>query len=284
MSREIDEGLERAERTKPIPLHLNTRVKFLWEKVAKNDTKRLAQTAGVSGSLGGGLRQDGGTTDTDNTTLSNNSATFDGGAVFTNFGTVNLNSSVVTDNTAGGQGGGIQNFDHTKLHDTNVSGNTASQGGGINNFNILEIEGSRITDNTATSRGGGVWTSQTAEIRHTTISENSVTGVNGQGGGLWNNRGLVLDDVKVVRNKTTDANSQGGGIYNINDTGQRFSGNLQLIKTKVTDNSSGNGTSTTNAGGVWTNTQFTVFEDSAISDNHPTNCKGSPITVDHCVN
>ncbi|MEV7189993.1 XRE family transcriptional regulator [Kitasatospora sp. NPDC093102] len=45
---EIDEGLERAERTRPIPVHLNTRVKFLWEKVAKNDTKRLAQAAGVS--------------------------------------------------------------------------------------------------------------------------------------------------------------------------------------------------------------------------------------------
>ncbi|MFI6849689.1 XRE family transcriptional regulator [Kitasatospora sp. NBC_00085] len=48
MSREIDEGLERAERTRPIPVHLDTRVKFLWEKVAKNDTKRLAQAAGVS--------------------------------------------------------------------------------------------------------------------------------------------------------------------------------------------------------------------------------------------
>ncbi|MFE5584099.1 telomere-protecting terminal protein Tpg [Kitasatospora sp. NPDC056531] len=48
MSREIDEGLERAEQTRPIPVHLNTRVKFLWEKVAKQDTKRLARLAGVS--------------------------------------------------------------------------------------------------------------------------------------------------------------------------------------------------------------------------------------------
>ncbi|MFJ9846007.1 telomere-protecting terminal protein Tpg [Kitasatospora sp. NPDC101155] len=48
MSREIDEGLERAERTRPIPVHLNTRVRFLWEKVAKNDTRRLARAAGVS--------------------------------------------------------------------------------------------------------------------------------------------------------------------------------------------------------------------------------------------
>ncbi|MFE6869624.1 telomere-protecting terminal protein Tpg [Kitasatospora sp. NPDC057692] len=45
---EIDEGLERAERTRPIPAHLNTRVKFLWEKVAKEDTTALAQAAGVS--------------------------------------------------------------------------------------------------------------------------------------------------------------------------------------------------------------------------------------------
>ncbi|MFE2106945.1 telomere-protecting terminal protein Tpg [Kitasatospora sp. NPDC059463] len=45
---EIDEGLERAERTRPIPAHLNTRVKFLWEKVAKEDTAQLARAAGVS--------------------------------------------------------------------------------------------------------------------------------------------------------------------------------------------------------------------------------------------
>ncbi|MFH8385337.1 telomere-protecting terminal protein Tpg [Kitasatospora sp. NPDC018058] len=48
MSREIDEGLERSERTRPIPVHLNTRVKFLWEKVAKEDTAKLAQAVGVS--------------------------------------------------------------------------------------------------------------------------------------------------------------------------------------------------------------------------------------------
>ncbi|MFB7678307.1 XRE family transcriptional regulator [Kitasatospora purpeofusca] len=45
---EIDEGLERAERTRPIPVHLNTRVRFLWEKVAKEDTAALARAAGVS--------------------------------------------------------------------------------------------------------------------------------------------------------------------------------------------------------------------------------------------
>ncbi|MFJ6623521.1 telomere-protecting terminal protein Tpg [Kitasatospora sp. NPDC091335] len=45
---EIDEGLERAERTRPIPVHLNTRVRFLWEKVAKEDTAELARAAGVS--------------------------------------------------------------------------------------------------------------------------------------------------------------------------------------------------------------------------------------------
>ncbi|MFF7459394.1 telomere-protecting terminal protein Tpg [Kitasatospora sp. NPDC008115] len=45
---EIDEGLERAERTRPIPVHLNTRVRFLWEKVAKEDTRLLARAAGVS--------------------------------------------------------------------------------------------------------------------------------------------------------------------------------------------------------------------------------------------
>ncbi|MER8188409.1 XRE family transcriptional regulator [Kitasatospora sp. NPDC094015] len=45
---EIDEGLERAERTRPIPVQLSARVRFLWEKVAKNDTTALAEAAGIS--------------------------------------------------------------------------------------------------------------------------------------------------------------------------------------------------------------------------------------------
>ncbi|MGF1430168.1 telomere-protecting terminal protein Tpg [Kitasatospora sp. LaBMicrA B282] len=45
---EIDEALERVERTRPIPVHLGARVRFLWEKVAKKDTRALAQVVGVS--------------------------------------------------------------------------------------------------------------------------------------------------------------------------------------------------------------------------------------------
>ncbi|MFE9426994.1 telomere-protecting terminal protein Tpg [Kitasatospora sp. NPDC006697] len=45
---EIDESLERVERTRPLPVHFNTRLKFLWEKVAKEDTAKLAEAVGVS--------------------------------------------------------------------------------------------------------------------------------------------------------------------------------------------------------------------------------------------
>ncbi|GGR00687.1 helix-hairpin-helix domain-containing protein [Kitasatospora griseola] len=45
---EIDEGLERAERTKPIPQSTAARMRFLWEKVAREDTDKLAQSVGVS--------------------------------------------------------------------------------------------------------------------------------------------------------------------------------------------------------------------------------------------
>ncbi|WP_280696148.1 hypothetical protein [Kitasatospora sp. GP82] len=52
----------------------------------------------------------------------------------------------------------------------------------------------------------------------------------------------------------------------------------------VNGNTSGTGTSGTSAGCVWTNTQFRVLRDSAIVDNHPTNCTGSPIAVSFCTN
>ncbi|MFF3068846.1 telomere-protecting terminal protein Tpg [Kitasatospora sp. NPDC057936] len=47
MSREIDEGLERAERTRPIPQSVQARMRFLL-KGAKGSTKKLAQDLGVS--------------------------------------------------------------------------------------------------------------------------------------------------------------------------------------------------------------------------------------------
>ncbi|MFJ9447024.1 helix-turn-helix domain-containing protein [Kitasatospora sp. NPDC101235] len=47
MSREIDEGLERAERTRPIPQSVRARMRFLL-KGAKGSTKALAADLGVS--------------------------------------------------------------------------------------------------------------------------------------------------------------------------------------------------------------------------------------------
>ncbi|MFJ8628543.1 telomere-protecting terminal protein Tpg [Kitasatospora sp. NPDC093550] len=47
MSREIDEGLERAERTRPIPQSVQARMRFLL-RGAKGSTKRLATDLGVS--------------------------------------------------------------------------------------------------------------------------------------------------------------------------------------------------------------------------------------------
>ncbi|MFE5584074.1 telomere-protecting terminal protein Tpg [Kitasatospora sp. NPDC056531] len=47
MSREIDEGLERAERTRPIPRSVQARMRFLL-KGAKGSTRKLALELGVS--------------------------------------------------------------------------------------------------------------------------------------------------------------------------------------------------------------------------------------------
>ncbi|MFJ8443981.1 telomere-protecting terminal protein Tpg [Kitasatospora griseola] len=47
MSREIDEGLERAERTRPLPQSVPARMRFLL-KGAKGSTRQLARDLGVS--------------------------------------------------------------------------------------------------------------------------------------------------------------------------------------------------------------------------------------------
>ncbi len=119
--------------------------------------------------------------------VTGNTASGDGGGIWigtSNYGTTTIDGSTISSNVAyGGYGGGVycQNtgFGTTIIENSTISGNTAqSDGGGIDVFNhygAMTIQGSTISGNTATNNGGGVSASD-GRYGTTTIQSSTVSG------------------------------------------------------------------------------------------------------------
>ena len=95
-------------------------------------------------------------------------------------------STVVNNSATDLDGGGIYNTGGTVTVDkSTVSGNSANEGGGFWNDNgaTVTITNSTVSGNTANSDGGGLWNNGTLTITNGTIATNAATG---SGGGIWN--------------------------------------------------------------------------------------------------
>ena len=102
-------------------------------------------------------------------TISNNSASSDGGGIIAIGTTLTVIDSLISANTAGSGGGltfysvGVNTPSSTILRNSTFSGNRATSGnGGAAEFvtspdDSLDIENCTITANNAASTGGGVW-------------------------------------------------------------------------------------------------------------------------------
>jgi CSLREA domain-containing protein len=123
------------------------------------------------------------------TIQSGNAGAAAGGGIL-NQGTLALDASAVSGNTAAG-GGGILNQGTLTLNRSTVSGNTASgaNGGGILNQGTLTLTNSTISGNTASS-GGGLANSSAATLSSVTIAANTAT--SGSAGGLLNATGQTI--------------------------------------------------------------------------------------------
>ncbi len=120
-----------------------------------------------------------------NSTLTANTAVRFGGAI-ANSGTVTINESVVSDNTATSLGGGIFNDSGNLIvNDSTLSGNTAQFGGAIHTqfFGTATINDSTISGNTATTGGGAIVNADSVlEVNDSTITDNTAP----IGGGVVN--------------------------------------------------------------------------------------------------
>ncbi len=166
----------------------------------------------VSDANGGGIYNNAGTVTINDSTVTGNTA-YDGGGVHNFHGTVNITSSDVTFNEAWNEGGGLveSTLTTTNLNNATVSGNTAHRGGGIYvDFGTLNADLSTITGNTAAVHGGGIYVDNGGVVfQNGSITFN--TAASGRGGGVYNNYGssLELTNASVDDNAASD---EGGGI------------------------------------------------------------------------
>jgi hypothetical protein len=158
-----------------------------------------------------GVVVDGTATITDCTITGGNSYYGAGVDVFR--GVANLTGCTIENNTGAGdvRGAGLFNGGTTTLMNCRISGNTATNGGGLYNstFGQIRAYGSMIGDNTSSSDGAGVYNRGFVYLSGCTVSGNSNQS---SGGGIWNGNGGTI----TLSGCTISGNSafSGGGLSN----------------------------------------------------------------------
>ncbi|MDE7082427.1 MAG: hypothetical protein K2O89_01825 [Clostridia bacterium] len=162
-----------------------------------------------------------------------------GGGVIVYNGTFEMNGGEISENTADYEGGGVWSSLYStfimnggKISNNNVIGN--SGGGGVVSYGKFIMNGGEISGNTSPSIGGGVMVySGSVVINNGEIYDNEAT----QGGGVhvYTNGTFEMSGGTISDNTAT----YGGGVYGYDSTFKMSGGEI-----------SGN-TATTNGGGVY---------------------------------
>jgi CSLREA domain-containing protein len=106
------------------------------------------------------------------------------------------------------EGGGIQNFGHLVIRDSEIFENRANGGGGIDNRGILTLTSSTLRNNVANFDGGALYntgTNAVATLRNCTISGN--TGGSGNAGGIMSATGTGQSASLSLEGCTLSGNS-----------------------------------------------------------------------------
>ncbi len=179
-------------------------------------TVRNGNGVGAFSGYGGGIANSMGNLTLTAVTVSNSTATADGGGIAADGVTTLVNSSV-NGNSANSSGGGIASSTGGTLNITNstVNGNTAGFiNGGIVSTGIMTITGSTISNNTCLGTigsTGGIGVTNDTVITNSTISGNTMpNGTNNSGGAIWANGNLTVINSTITDNQGFDI----GGIRN----------------------------------------------------------------------
>ncbi len=172
----------------------------------------------TAGFDGGGLSIDGANVTATRITVSGNTAVEDGGGInVIGDGELRVfDSSITTNSTSTGFGGGIRNYQSTLgVTETTITGNQAGRsGGGIDNdAGLFELTNSLLTANTAIQNGGGLNNYfGTVGISNSTFSANTA---NLNGGGIHNGDQSTVTIVNSTLTSNSVSSGVGGGINNL---------------------------------------------------------------------
>ena len=210
-------------------------------------------------------------------TISGNTASYAGGGVSAQAGSLMIVDSAITGNAAAVHGGGIYSIVTAALFSIQrctISNNSAANGAGVwmQGGTILQ---STISNNSAVA-GGGINTAGDTLINHTTVYANTASGVGGGGLFLDLNTKAVISDSRISNNVS---DTQGGGILNSGKelsiircdvSGNSADGDgggiwnerplFSIIESQITNNTANSG------GGIWTSHDLAVLE-SLIANN-----------------
>ncbi len=216
-------------------------------------------STGGSPGNGGGLHLTGeGTVDIDGTVIADNRAEAEGGGLWNSVGgTMIVTNATISSNKAWGPeadqgGGGLYNdggevgIDGSTISENTADGEAGSGGGLLNNGGLLEITGSDILDNTSQRAGGGI--EATVDGSDTRLSRvllaNNSTGAAPGNGGGLHLTGAGEVLVEFSMVSGNSAAKQGGGLWNSG------AGTMSLDSTTLSENTTdGEGGGLYNDGG-----------------------------------
>ena len=162
-----------------------------------------------------------------------------GGGIF-NAGVLIMLSSEVTDHSGIDRGGGIYNTGNATLRHSTILGNAADraggsylQGGGIYNSGSLTLIGSYIIDNmtgsgTLSPVGGGIYSEGELVIYDSALDSN----VSFRGAGLYSTGSALIMRTQVTNNGALGTSNAGGGLL-ISSTGNPITIQDSLIENNV---------------------------------------------------
>jgi hypothetical protein len=226
-------------------------------------------------SNGGGILVDNGRGLTLNSSRVTDNKAGPGGGIFSS-GTVTLNSSTLSGNFADASGGGIIATDGTTttVNNSRITHNEATDSGGgvVANGSVTFGSNSLVANNTAASAGGGIFvgglTAGTTALNNAAVTDNTANGTGPAGGGIFVFSGKTLNVSSSHIDRNHAPHGQGAGLAN--------EATATLRGSTVNNNIAG-----APPGGIGNNGTVTLIA-TTVTGNIPTNCVGSPVTVNGC--
>jgi predicted outer membrane repeat protein len=149
---------------------------------------------------GGGISTVSGTINVNHSTFSGNSAGVHGGGIYDFSGSVTVSNSIFINNdaTRGGGGGIFNDQGSLTVSNSSFSGNSARSGGGIlNNEGSAAVSNSTFSGNSTTINGGGIY----SKDGPMTVSNSTISG--NRSGGIYSDAFVTLRNTIVANNTSS---------------------------------------------------------------------------------